>query len=72
MRVTWCLHCCRDCPIVGTATFGVFVEVVPGTTGLVHVTEMSDSRVDLANYSEGMTLDVKVLEVGSLWPESRS
>ena len=62
--------CCRDCQIVGTATFGVFVEVLPGMTGLVHVTEMSESRVDLADFPEGMSIDVKVLEVGGLLPKT--
>ena len=68
-RVIWCAPCCRDCQIVGTATFGVFVEVLPGMNGLVHVTEMSNARVDLANFPEGMTIDVKVLEVGDLLPK---
>lgn len=65
-RVTWCAPCCRDCQIVGSAAFGVFVEVLPGMTGLVHVTEMSDSRVDLNDFREGMSIDIKVLEVGDL------
>lgn len=47
------------------ADFGAFVEIVPGVTGLVHVSEMADSFVrDAGDYvREGENVEVKVLDV---------
>ena len=46
--------------------FGAFVEVLPGTDGLLHVSEMAHTRVDRPEdvMKEGDVVDVKVLEVG--------
>ena len=45
--------------------FGAFVEILPGTDGLVHISELDTSRVnkvtDIVN--EGDELEVKVLEI---------
>lgn len=47
------------------ADFGAFVEILPGTDGLVHISQLSDTRVrnvtDVVN--EGDEVMVKVLEV---------
>lgn len=47
--------------------FGAFVEILPGTDGLVHISELAHERVakvtDVLN--EGDVLDVKVLDVDS-------
>lgn len=36
----------RDAPVVSVMDFGVFVQVMPGKDGLVHVSEISDERID--------------------------
>jgi polyribonucleotide nucleotidyltransferase len=45
--------------------FGAFVEILPGTDGLVHISQLAHERVravqDVVN--EGDVIDVKVLEV---------
>jgi len=45
--------------------FGAFVEILPGTDGLVHISELDNKRVakvtDVLN--EGDTVEVKVLDV---------
>ena len=45
--------------------FGAFVEIMPGTDGLVHISQLANERVrqvtDVVN--EGDVIDVKVLEV---------
>jgi len=45
--------------------FGAFVEIIKGTDGLVHVSELSDKYIkDVANeFSVGDVLDVKVTEI---------
>ncbi|GAB2478220.1 polyribonucleotide nucleotidyltransferase [Alkalibacterium psychrotolerans] len=45
--------------------FGAFVEIIKGTDGLVHVSELSDKYIkDVAKeFSVGDTLDVKVTEI---------
>jgi polyribonucleotide nucleotidyltransferase len=45
--------------------YGAFVDIVPGMSGLVHVSELSNERVqDINDYlSEGDSLKVKVMEV---------
>ncbi len=47
------------------AEFGAFVEILPGTQGLCHISQLADHRVgkvtDVVN--EGDTIQVKVLEV---------
>ena len=46
--------------------FGAFIEVLPGTDGLLHVSEMAHHRVERVEdvMKEGDTVEVKVLEVG--------
>jgi polyribonucleotide nucleotidyltransferase len=51
--------------VVKIADFGAFVEVLPNTSGLLHISELAHERVrqvtDVVN--EGDVIDVKVLEV---------
>ncbi len=46
--------------------FGAFVEVLPGTDGLVHISQLAEQRVDKVEdvVKEGDVVDVKVLEIG--------
>ncbi|MDM8515487.1 polyribonucleotide nucleotidyltransferase [Desulfobacterales bacterium HSG16] len=52
--------------VVKTTDFGAFVQLVPGTDGLVHISQLSHQRVkkvtDVVN--EGDEISVKVLEIG--------
>ena len=45
--------------------FGAFVEIFPGTDGLVHISQLADERVRKVSdvLQEGDVIDVKVLEV---------
>jgi len=45
--------------------FGAFVQILPGKDGLVHISQISDERVENVTdaLSEGQTVRVKVLEV---------
>ncbi len=45
--------------------FGAFVEILPGTEGLVHISQLSHQRVRKVTdvVREGDVIDVKVLEV---------
>ena len=51
--------------VVKIAAFGAFVELIPGTSGLLHISEIDHRRIkevsDVLN--EGDTVKVKVLEV---------
>ncbi|KYG64912.1 polyribonucleotide nucleotidyltransferase [Bdellovibrio bacteriovorus] len=51
--------------IVKIAEFGAFVEILPGTQGLLHISEISNERVRAVTdvLKEGEVIDVKVLEV---------
>jgi polyribonucleotide nucleotidyltransferase len=46
-------------------TFGAFVEIFPGTDGLVHISQLSDTRVQNVEdvVKEGDTIDVKVIGI---------
>jgi len=46
--------------------FGAFIEILPGTDGLLHVSEMAHTRVERVTdvMKEGDEVEVKVLEVG--------
>ena len=48
------------------ADFGAFIEVLPGTDGLLHVSEMAHTRVENVTdvMKEGDIVEVKVIEVG--------
>jgi small subunit ribosomal protein S1 len=45
--------------------FGAFVEVAPGVEGLVHISEISETRIRVVSdaLKEGQEIDAKVLEV---------
>jgi len=45
--------------------FGAFVNILPGRDGLVHISQISDERVEQVSdwLSEGQTVKVKVLEI---------
>ena len=45
--------------------FGAFVEIMPGTDGLLHISQLSDERVRRVEdvVHEGDEVDVKVLDV---------
>jgi polyribonucleotide nucleotidyltransferase len=45
--------------------FGAFVEILPGKDGLVHISQISDERVENVSdkLSEGDVVKVKVLEI---------
>jgi polyribonucleotide nucleotidyltransferase len=47
--------------------FGAFVEILPGTDGLVHISQMADRKVGKVTdlLKEGQTIKVKVLEIDS-------
>ena len=47
--------------------FGAFVEIMPGTDGLVHISELADKRVGKVTdiVKEGDAVKVKVLEIDS-------
>jgi polyribonucleotide nucleotidyltransferase len=45
--------------------FGAFVTILPGKDGLVHISEISQERVESVNdvLSEGQVIKVKVIEI---------
>ena len=45
--------------------FGAFVEIMPGTDGLLHISQISDERIRRVEdvLHEGDEIDVKVLDV---------
>ena len=51
--------------VVKIMDFGAFIEVLPNTQGLLHVSEISHERVQNVNdvLSEGDQLDVKILDI---------
>ncbi|GLX80047.1 polyribonucleotide nucleotidyltransferase [Thalassotalea insulae] len=51
--------------VVRIVDFGAFVNVLPGKDGLVHISQISDERVNAVSdvLSEGQEVTVKVLEV---------
>ncbi len=52
--------------VVKIMDFGAFVQIMPGTDGLVHISQLANHRVqrvtDIVN--EGDVIRVKVLEIG--------
>lgn len=54
-----------NCRVVSVLDFGAFVEVMPGKEGLVHVSEMSDERVNSPSdvVSEGDRVTVKLIGI---------
>lgn len=55
----------EDCRVVSVLDFGAFVEIMPGKEGLVHVSEMSDKRVEKPSdmVSEGDRVTVKLVAI---------
>ena len=51
--------------VVKIAEFGAFVEILPNTQGLLHISEIAHDRIRSVSevLKEGDTIDVKVLEV---------
>ena len=66
-----CLEVEVDGVYKGTVTklapFGAFVEILPGTTGLLHISEIAPHRIQRVEdvLKEGDSVEVKVLEVGN-------
>lgn len=52
--------------VTGITKFGAFVEIEPGTTGMVHISEVANTFVSEIkdHLAEGQTVKVKVLAVG--------
>jgi polyribonucleotide nucleotidyltransferase len=52
--------------VVKITDFGAFVQILPGTDGLVHISQLANYRVKKVTdiVKEGDTLKVKVLEIG--------
>jgi polyribonucleotide nucleotidyltransferase len=53
-------------PVQRITDFGAFIEILPGTDGLLHISEMAHTRVERVNdvMKEGDEIEVKVIEVG--------
>jgi polyribonucleotide nucleotidyltransferase len=53
--------------VVKTTDFGAFVQIMPGTDGLVHISQLANRRVNKVTdvVKEGDTLRVKVLEISN-------
>jgi polyribonucleotide nucleotidyltransferase len=54
-------------PVVKTTDFGAFVQITPGTDGLVHISQLASHRVKKVTdiVKEGDMIKVKVLEINS-------
>ena len=52
--------------VTGITKFGAFVELEPGTTGMVHISEVANTFVNEIkdHLTEGQEVKVKVLSVG--------
>ncbi|MEI8338510.1 polyribonucleotide nucleotidyltransferase [bacterium] len=55
----------KDRPVVSVMDFGAFVQILPGKDGLVHISELSDERVEKTSdvVKEGDKVDVKLLAI---------
>jgi len=55
----------EHCRVVSVLDFGAFVEIMPGKEGLVHVSEMSEERVNKPGdvVKEGDTVTVKLVAI---------
>ena len=51
--------------IVKLVEFGAFAEILPGVDGLIHISQISDRRVEKASdaLSEGQEVDAKIIDV---------
>ena len=57
------LCCRRNRRIINTTQYGVFVEVLPGVRGMVHISQLDTKRTNTDDFPEGMAIDVKVIDV---------
>lgn len=55
----------KDVPVVSVLDFGAFVQILPGKDGLVHVSEMSEKRVNKPSdvVKEGDKVTVKLVAI---------
>jgi polyribonucleotide nucleotidyltransferase len=55
----------KDVPVVSVLDFGAFVQIMPGKDGLVHVSELSEERVERPSdvVKEGDKVTVKLVEI---------
>lgn len=55
----------KDCRVVSILDFGIFVEILPGREGLVHVSELSEKRVEKVTdfIKEGEKVAVKLVAI---------
>ncbi len=55
----------KDVPVVSVMDFGAFVQIMPGKDGLVHVSEMAETRVDKPSdvVKEGDKVTVKLVAI---------
>jgi polyribonucleotide nucleotidyltransferase len=55
----------KDVPVVSVLDFGAFVQIMPGKDGLVHVSELSEDRVDKPSdvVKEGDKVTVKLVAI---------
>lgn len=55
----------KDVPVVSVLDFGAFVQIMPGKDGLVHVSEMSEERVNKPSdvVKEGDKVTVKLIAI---------
>jgi polyribonucleotide nucleotidyltransferase len=55
----------ENCRVVSVLDFGAFVEILPGKEGLVHVSELSEERVNKPSdvVKEGDTVTVKLVAI---------
>jgi len=55
----------ENCKVVSVLDFGAFVEILPGKDGLVHVSEMSEERVNKPSdvVKEGDKVTVKLVAI---------
>ncbi len=51
--------------VVKLAAFGAFCEIIPGVDGLIHISHISDQRINKPSDAlyEGQAVDVKILEI---------
>ena len=52
-------------PVKNTTTFGAFIEILPGTEGLCHISELADGRVEKTDdvLKKGDVTKVKLLSI---------
>ncbi len=55
----------EDAPVVSVMDFGAFVQILPGRDGLVHISELSDERVEKTSdvVKEGDRVTVKLVAI---------